>query len=342
MNMMRKFPVAFSMLATFAIPALAGTIVSSPASGAQVSSPFRLTMSADTCSSLPVTTVGYSLDNSADTSSWSDQNIDGPVSAPEGWHTLHVKVWNNQGGVCVTDVSVDVTGGESGGTSVAPQGATVVSGIQALGNWIQIHDGGTPGSSSGSTDLVNSPSMSGNARRFATTFYNFGGQRYSVQFSDDTTSQNFLYDVWVNIKDSADGLANLEFDLNHTMPNGQTALMGFQCDGWTSTWDYSINGGSPTNSWDTWQHSYAYCNPHSWGVNQWHHVQIYMSHDSSGWVTYHSVWLDGNRQDLNFRVFSAFALGWGPAVLTNFQIDGSSGGTGSATVYLDNLTVYRW
>jgi hypothetical protein len=342
MNTLRHIFVASLMLATAAIHAQAGTVITSPANGAQVSSPFRLTMSADTCSSLPVSVVGYSLDNSAQTSSWSDQKIDGPVAAPQGWHTLHVKVWNYRGGVCVTDVSFNVTGGNGGASSVVPPNAVSVSDIQALGNWIQIHDGGTPGSSSGSMALVNSPAMSGNARAFSTTFSNFGGQRYSVQFGDDETPQNFLYDVWVNIKDSASGLSNLEFDLNQTMPNGQTALMGFQCDGWTGTWDYSINGGSPTNSWDTWQHSYAKCNPHTWGVNQWHHVQIYISHDYSGWVTYHSVWLDGNRQDLNFRVFSGFALGWGPALVTNFQVDGSSSGTTAATVYLDNLTVYRW
>ena len=330
------------MLAVPVSPALAGTVVTSPANGAQVSSPFRLTMSADSCSSLPVSAVGYSLDNSSQTSSWSDYQIDGPVGAPEGWHTLHVKVWNNSGGVCVTDVNINVGAGTSGGTSVVPPSVTSVSGIQALGNWIQVHDSGTPGNSSGWMALVNSPSMSGNARQFSTTFSNFGGQRYSVQFSDDQTSENFLYDVWVNIKDSADGLSNLEFDLNQTMPNGETALMGFQCDGWTGTWDYAINGSSPTQSWNTWQHSYARCNPHTWGTNQWHHVQIYYSHDSSGWVTYRSVWLDGNRQDLNLRYFSAFALGWGPALLVNFQVDGSSSGTSAATVYLDNLTVYRW
>jgi len=330
------------MLAAASIHALAGTAVTSPTNGAQVSSPFTLIMNADTCSSLPVVAVGYSLDSSVQLSAWADNQINGPVNAPEGLHTLHVKVWNNQGGVCVTDVSVNVTGGESGGTSVVPPNATSVSAIQTFGNWVQIHDGGTPGWSNGSMNLVNSPSMSGNARQFATSFGNFGGQRYSVQFSDDTTSQNFVYDFWVNIKDSADGLSNLEFDLNQTMPNGETALMGFQCDGWTHTWDYSINGGSPSNSWDTWQHSYAYCDPHGWGTNQWHHVQIYSSHDSSGWVTYHSVWLDGNRQDLNYTVFSGFALGWGPAMVFNFQVDGSNGGTSNATVFLDNLTVYRW
>jgi hypothetical protein len=342
MNTLRKISVALFIVAASAVSALAGTVVSSPANGAQVSSPFTLSMSADTCSSLAVSSVGYSLDNSAQTSSWSDTKIDGPVAAPEGWHTLHVKVWNYKGGVCVTDVSFNVTAAGNGTASVVPSNATSVSAIQALSNWIQVHDGGTPGSSSGAMNLVNSPSMSGTARAFSTTFSDFGGQRYSVQVGDDATSENFLYDAWVNIKDSADGLSNLEFDLNQTMANGETALMGFQCDGWTGTWDYSINGGSPTNSWDTWQHSYAKCNPHAWGVNQWHHVQIYISHDSSGWVTYRSVWLDGNRQDLNLRVFSGFALGWGPALVTNFQVDGSSSGTTAATVYLDNLTIYRW
>jgi hypothetical protein len=339
MNTTAKLSVDCLMLATLAIPALAGTIVTSPGNGEQVPSPFNLTMSADTCSSFPVIFVGYSLDNSTDTPIFSGQTINGPVNAPDGWHILHIKVWNNQGGVCVTNVAINVTGG--GGLSVVPANAVSVSSIQTL-NWFQIHDGGTPGTSSGSTSIVNSPSMSGNARVFATNFYDFGGQRYAIQFGDDTTAQNFLYDVWVYIANSADGLANLEFDLNQTMPNGETVIMGFQCDGWTGTWDYTVNGGSPTQSWDTWLHSYAECNPHTWGVNQWHHVQIYSSHDYSGWVTHHSVWLDGVEQDLNLTYFSGFALGWAPALMTNFQVDGSSSGNTSATVYLDNLTVYRW
>jgi hypothetical protein len=118
--------------------------------------------------------------------------------------------------------------------------------------------------------------------------------------------------------------------------------MGFQCDGWTNTWDYTVNGGSPTVSWDTWLHSYASCNPHAWAPNQWHHVQIYESRDADGWVTYHSVWLDNAEQDLNIRVFSGFALGWSPALLTNFQVDGNQSGSSYAQVYMDNLTVYRW
>jgi hypothetical protein len=338
----------FALTAAAAIPALAQTTINSPTNGEQVSSPFTLNMSASLCSAKPVTGVGYSLDNSAQTSSWNAQYIDGPVTAPDGSHTLHVKVWNNAGGVCVTDVAIDVTGaaaatsGTSGATSLVPSNAVSVSSIQTIGNWTAIHDGGTTGSSSGTMSLTSSPSLTGTARLFANEFTDFGGERYSASFGDDTTSTNFLYDTWVYIANNANGFANLEFDLNQTMANGETVIMGFQCDSWIQRWDYAVNGGSPTAPNDTWLHSYAPCNVHSWGANQWHHVQIYYSHNSSGWVTYHSVWLDGTEQDLNFTVFSGYDLGWGPALVTNFQIDGDSSGTTWGNVYMDEMKVYRW
>ncbi len=187
------------MLATVAASALAQTIVTSPSNGEQVSSPFNLNMDASTCSSLPVTSVGYSLDNSSSTSAWAAQSIDGPVSSPNGWHTLHVKVWNDKGGVCVTDISVDVVA--SGATAVIPADAVKVSSIQTLGNWTAIHDGGTPGSSSGTISLVSTPSLTGTARLFANQFNNFGGERYSAQF--DGVDMVFplgpdLYLSWAN------------------------------------------------------------------------------------------------------------------------------------------------
>jgi hypothetical protein len=46
-------------------------------------------------------------------------------------------------------------------------------------------------------------------------------------------------------------------------------------------------------------------------------------------------------QQINETVPSAFALGWAQVLLTNFQIDGL-GAYGSATVYLDQLTITRW
>jgi hypothetical protein len=225
---------------------------------------------------------------------------------------------------------------------VVPSNAVSNSSIQAMGNWISIHDGGTPGWSSGNTYVAGSPSLTGGSRIFSDQFSNYGGQRFSSQFAGATSEQNFFYDTWVYIANNANGFANLEFDLNQTLTNGLTTIMGFQCDSWNNTWDYAVNGGSPTQPWDTWGHSSAHCNVHEWGVNQWHHVQIYYTRNDSGWVTYHTVWLDGQQQNVNATVFSGYKLGWGPSLVTNFQIDGSSSGSTSGNVYLDELTVYRW
>jgi hypothetical protein len=54
------------------------------------------------------------------------------------------------------------------------------------------------------------------------------------------------------------------------------------------------------------------------------------------------VWLDGAKQDLNVTAFSSFELGWGPAVVTNFQIDGAKPGSSYGKVYLDQMSVARW
>ena len=41
------------------------------------------------------------------------------------------------------------------------------------------------------------------------------------------------------------------------MPNGDTVIFGFQCDGWDGTWDYTENAGTPTAPIDHWVNSSA-------------------------------------------------------------------------------------
>jgi hypothetical protein len=330
-------PLLVAITAT--LPAFAGVAVNSPGNGADVSSPFTVSADAFTCSSQPVSAIGYSLDNSTDTSVLTGTSLNAQVAAGTGAHTLHVKAWGNQGAACDTDVAITITGGAS--ASLVPALSTNVSSIESLSNWIGVFDVATSGSATGSTSIVSSPSQSGHARVFSTKFSNAGGARYSVSFGDDETSTNFFYDGWVYLDGSSGQIANLELDMNQTMSNGVTALFGFQCDGYTSTWDYTKNAGTPTAPIDQWVHSGAYCNPRSWSINTWHHVQVYYSRDESGNITYHSVWLDGAQQVINATVNSAFALGWAPTLTTNVQVDGL-GSSGSPTVYLDNLTIYRW
>ncbi|MGA7887297.1 MAG: hypothetical protein WCA44_16270, partial [Acidobacteriaceae bacterium] len=92
-----------------------------------MSSPFTLSANASTCSNQPVSAMGYSLDNSSNTTVVKGTSIDTSVSATTGNHTLHVKSWGNQGASCVTDVAIDVT--DSASTTATADAATSSSGI---------------------------------------------------------------------------------------------------------------------------------------------------------------------------------------------------------------------
>lgn len=337
--MMKQIAIFFFAIAISSVPAMAGVIVYSPGNNASVSSPFTLSAWANWCGSQSVVSTGYSLDSSTSTTVVNNQTLNASVSASTGGHTLHVKAWGNAGDICVTDVAINVT---SGSSSAVPSTASLVSALQTLTSWTLVHDVGTPGTSSGWMNIVSSPSMSGAARQFATSYTDYGGQRYSVSFGDDEAAQNFELDTWVYLQSPSNGVQNLELDLNQVMSNGQTVLYGFQCDGWSSTWDFSTNRGSATSPNPQWVHTSSYCNPHSWGTNQWHHVQILYSRNDSGWVTYKTVTLDGNVSNIWTTAYSAYAVGWGPSLVVNVQVDGSTSGSGGSHVFMDNLTVDRW
>lgn len=335
---MRRIALSVLLLpAVSALPAMAGVIVYSPSNGASVSSPFALSAWANWCGSQSVVSTGYSID-SGSTTVINSQTLKTSVSASTGGHTLHVKAWGNAGAVCVTDVGINVTA-----TSAAvPATSSSVSSIQTLSNWTGVHDSGTPGSSSGWMNIVSSPSISGAARQFATSYTNYGGERYSVSFGDDESAQNFQLDTWVYLQYPSTGVQILELDLNQVLSNGQTILYGLQCNGWSSTWDFSTNRGSATSPSPHWVNTSSPCNPHSWGTNQWHHVQILYSRNDSGWVTYKTVTLDGKVFNIWTTTYSAYALGWGPSLTVNVQVDGSSSGSGGSHVFIDNMTVSRW
>jgi hypothetical protein len=329
--------VCFALLSC-AAPAFPAVTVTTPATGSLVSSPFGLIAQASPCSSQAISAMGYSLDNSTSTTIVYSTSINASVSASLGTHTLHVKSWGNQGASCVSDVAINVVPGAS---SLVPSNAVTVNNIQKAFTWQEVNDSGTNGTSTGSMSLVASPSLSGSARDFAISYRNSGGERYWASFGADTSAQNFLYDARVYIASPSSDIANIEMDMNQVIGNGQTVIFGFQCDGYTNTWDYTTNAGTPQYPIDEWLHSSAPCNPRTWTTGVWHHLQIAYSRDSAGNVTYRNVTFDGVQKTINETVPSAFALGWGSTLLTNFQIDGL-GGYGSATVYVDNLTVYRW
>jgi hypothetical protein len=91
---MRTFFLSSLALAAVSVPASAITVYT-PANGAQVSSPFKLTASTQTCDLKPAVSMGYSIDGG--------KAVDVPstaftamVTAPLGNHVLHVKCWGKQ------------------------------------------------------------------------------------------------------------------------------------------------------------------------------------------------------------------------------------------------------
>lgn len=222
-----------------------------------------------------------------------------------------------------------------------PSYAIVQQQIDLLPNWRIKHDPATPGTATGSMTVVSDPTLTGQSVKYLTTYTDAGGILYSNSYGNDTDSHNFVYDVNVWIA-AGSVLSNLEMDNNQVTRNGHTIIYGFQCSGYSGFWEYTQNAGTVDQTKAHWLKSTAPCNPANWTRNTWHHIQISLSRDDLGNVTYHSVWFDGQEQPINKTVMSDFSLGWTLGVLVaNFQVDGL-GTSGSATIYVDNLRVSRW
>lgn len=325
-------------------PVTVGSItVSAPANGAELSSPFTLSAADATCGNRQVVTMGYSLDASTENGVVKGDSIDAQVTATSGPHVLHVKSWGPDSAACVVDLDITITS-SGGASSVIPANAVKVSSVQSLSNWIERHDPGTgaDSASSGAMSIVNSPSLSGFARKFTTTYSNYGGELYSDSFGDDAAATNFFYDGWVYLPSPSTDIANIEMDMNQVIANGDTVIYAFQCSGNSGTWEYSENIGTASQGQAHWiPATGTTCNPRNWTANTWHRVQVWYSRDDAGNVTYHSVWFDNVQQQIEKTVFSEFALDWAQILMTNFQVDGV-GASGTSTAYLDQLTVYRW
>jgi len=339
MNMVQKLSVASSLLAALAVPAAASVVVNSPVNNTEVGSRFSLSASSVSCASENVSSMGYSFDSSADTTVINGTSIETVIESSPGTHTLHVKALGDGGTECVSDVTITVKPDDSSGV---PSGAASNSNIQAMGHWEEMHDKGGKGKSSGSTTLVSSPSHNGTAREFATKFSGGGDERFSIRYADDTEAHNFFYDGWVYFPDTNDRIANLELDTNQAIGDGKVIIFGVQCDGYSGTWDYTVNEGSAKHQKPHWVHKGgSKCDPQDWSKNTWHHVQASYSRDDDGHITYHSIWFDGTETKVNESAYGLFDLGWSPQINTQFQLDGL-GSSGSTKAYLDSLTVSRW
>jgi hypothetical protein len=329
--------------------ALASNVtVASPLNGSHVSSPIWIRAHNVGCESVPPSAFGYSIDN-ATTLVRGETAYDIDVAKQAmaaGTHIIHFKSWTARGACPVVNTQFTVGAGSapppsspSSSSSYGIAANAVSSGdLDGKGPWGQIHDGGTPGSSRGSSVYPASTPLYDDARKFYMTYTDRGGERWNLSVGHDAKATHFVLDTYVFFPNPSEAL-NLELDINQVMANGETVILGTQCSGVTGTWESAYTSGK----YDHWWSSSIKCDPRKWTANVWHHVQIGMHRDANGVVTHDWVNFDNAHYAWGRTQLSAHFLGWAPGVIdVQYQIEGSSKGSGSVTSYIHKLTVYRW
>ena len=321
-------------------PALAANItIGSPVSGTHLGSPVLVRAHNIGCNGFTPTSFGYSIDDSSALSlgetAYDIDVTNDPITA--GTHTIHFKSWTSHGECPAASTTFTVVGNPSMGI---PPNAISSGDLDARNTWTEIHDGGTPGKSTGTTSYPAKTPVYDDAREFHMTYVARAGERWNTDAAIDAEATHFAIDAYVMLANPSQVL-NLEMDVNHVMANGETVILSTQCSGVTKTWEYGFTVGRLDHWWSTPQ---LKCDPTTWTANVWHHIQIGMHHDANGVVTHDWVILDGvYTAFINATRGSAKFLDWQHGVVnTQFQIEGTNAGTGSVTAYTHKLTVYRW
>ncbi len=341
---------ATSLGAALSAHTFAAVTVASPVNGTKITSPAWIRAHNTGCEGVPPSAFGYSIDSASGTVMGATPNdIDVTSQAiPSGSHTVHFKSWTSRGACPTVNSTVTVVGTSAGGSGVTnasggsdsiPANAVSSGDLDGRSNWLGIHDGGTPGSAKGSTVYPASTPLYDDARKFYMTYTDRAGERWSLNFGKDSEATHFVLDTYVFLTNPSQ-VENLELDINQVIPNGETVILGTQCSGEIGKWEYAYTSGKE----DHWKSTNISCDPKSLSANQWHHIQIGMHRDNNGVVTHDWVNVDSTHNVFTGEpMLSEHSLGWsGGALVANYQIEGSSAGSGSVTTYIHKMTVYRW
>jgi hypothetical protein len=328
----------------------ADVTIASPINGTHVSSPVWIRAHNIGCEGVPPSAFGFSIDNSSTlVRGATAYDIDVAKQViPAGTHIVHFKSWTSRG-ACPTVNSQFTVGGTtttptsgsqppSSATYGVPANAVSTGDLDGKYGWQQIHDGGTPGSSRGSSVYPATTPLYDDARELYMTYSDRAGERWSLNVAKDAGATHFVLDTYVLLPHPSEVL-NLEMDINQVIANGETVILSTQCAGITGTWEAGYTSGK----YDHWWSSGIKCDPRSWSPNVWHHIQIGMHREPNGVVVHDWVDVDNAHHAWGYVRESAHFLGWAPATVdVQYQIEGSSTGSGSVTSYIHKLTVYRW
>lgn len=310
------------------------TVTEAPPTVTATASPATISTGGSSVLTIAATSASQVNVTGSDGSNYSLTNNGGTISVTPKQTTSYTATAINASGEVTASATVTFN------THSIPADATSSGFLEGSAKWLWNHDPGTPGTSVGSSQYpITSPSMDNYAREYSYSYFNHGGEIYHLSFAHDSQATHFVYDVNVYLTDPSQ-TENIEMDMNQVIPDGQTVILGTQCAGGSGTWEYTTTNSGGTQ----WSKSNIPCNPTTWSAKTWHHIQIATHRDASGVVTYDWVNFDGTYSDFqNASGLSALSLNWSAGdLLLNFQLDGAKAGSGSASVFTDQLQIYRW
>jgi hypothetical protein len=319
--------------------------VSSPYSGANVTSPF--TLYATATGSTQVTGWYVYADN---TPAWNTagptSSIAARISLSAGAHQLRVRAWQSNGawGDYVLNVNVaqvassSASSGTSSGLPTPPSNAKVWSNLEdSTSGWSDCGTTACAGGASGTDNywtapFQGSPSLDGSSREF----YNGGSAWSNVLWIKKLGAQNsvsnFLWDFYVQFDSgAANNLWTAEYDLWQSV-NGQEFMIGSQCNFGLGVWDV---WNSSTN---TWVRTSIPCKRFAPGT--WHHIQWYVQRVSGNQYRYKTLVVDGAAHNLS-QTFYANASGWADCLGLQWQLDLNGSGV-DAHEWIDKVKLTAW
>lgn len=325
--MQRAFLLAAVCL-SFSLAAVASVsvTVTSPANGAQVSSPFTLNASAS--SNYSITGWHVYLDGNTVYTAGQTTSISASISGSVGTHQLVTRAWDSSGAYGTVTEQITITsggggGGGGGGWPSPPSNAIVFNNLDDRSNWNWCHDPGCAGGSGrGSYWMArnqNPPSRDG----ASTEFFNSGvwaNALWWTKVGPNNGVHNFEWDFYFQVDNASQSAAQaLEFDIFQFV-HGYNYMMGSQCNYGAGKWDI----------WDEynghWNHTSVSCPRFS--PNTWHHVQWYITtNTNSHQYTYNTLIVDGHSYTINLTR-SSKNLGWSDNIGAQWQLDVNASGQG--------------
>ncbi len=318
-----------------------GVFVTSPANNSSVGGSVNYVATATTKCSLGVASMGIYTAPYQLAYVVSGASLNTNLSLSPGTYNTTVEEWDKCGGAATAPVTVTVT-----------SSGQIFSNLQSSGGWNgyaqqppTYQDCNTctpsgPGTTWAMYQNISNPSLSGKATQF-----NIGGNMdysdvlwnnhligdFSSQGLPDTnhtlvpTLHNFTYDVYFYGSNLGVSQA-LEFDINQFF-NGMGFTWGHEC---------RVEGGNEWDIWDNvnmkWVPTGISCYPLE---NQWNHLVLQVSRNSSNQLVYQSITFNGVTHNLNWTYAPFSAPGWW-GITVNYQMDGDYKQDGY-TVYVDQL-----